>query len=125
MSKEISELEKTLDWLFSRYIRQREVNEHGYVQCFICKDWHHWLSMTNGHFRKRRFLATRWHEVNCECLCAQCNGEDDVKLFAKLLDEKHGPGTAEMLTHISHKNTRFGKIELTEMIEKYDKTVFS
>lgn len=120
MSAEISKLEKLLDFVFSKFIRKRGADSDGYNRCFICKEPFHWLNLTCGHFRKRRFLATRWHEMNCEPLCVQCNNDDDTKLFAKLLDEKHGPGTADHLTYISHKNTRFTKDELIALIEKYD-----
>ena len=63
MKKTISKLKKELDKWFSLYIRLREANEFGMVQCFTCgivrgyKD-----GMQNGHFQSRKHLSTRFDE---------------------------------------------------------------
>jgi hypothetical protein len=112
-----------LDWIFSRFIRQRDADTDGYVKCFTCATYLHWLQITCGHYRKRRFLGTRWTEMNCEPQCMQCNGKDDEKLFGKLLDKKYGAGTAEVLQIASQKLSKFTALELKEKILYYESKV--
>ena len=75
MKKTISKLKKELDKWFSLYIRLRDSNEYGIVQCFTCGKIGHYKKggMQCGHFQSRRHHATRWNEQNCQVQCVKCN----------------------------------------------------
>jgi len=125
--KTISKLKKELDKWFSLYIRLREANEYGMVQCFTCgvvrgyKD-----GMQNGHFQSRKHLATRFSEDgNCEVQCLKCNIFDSGQqyLFSLRLDEKYGEGRAEELEQLARTTLKISRVEYEEQISYYKKLV--
>lgn len=118
-----SDLIKRLDWVFSRWLRKSNADEDGMVVCFTCGHLFHWLSITCGHFRKRRHMATRWNEINCAPQCVECNNKDDEKLFGNLIDERWGLGIAQMLTELSLDETKLSKDELIEKIKEYENKI--
>ena len=83
---------KTLDDLFSIFIRRRHADSEGYVKCFTCGKIAKWKEMQCGHFQSRVKLATRWDEINCQVQCVACNifGEGNKPAFAGNLVEKFG-----------------------------------
>ena len=127
MKKTISKLKKELDKWFSLYIRLRDANEYGMVQCFTCgivrgyKD-----GMQNGHFQSRKHLATRFSEDgNCEVQCVACNmfrGGEQYK-FALALDSKYGEGTAEELQFKSRAISKVSRVGYEEQISYYKNLV--
>ena len=127
MKKTISKLKKELDKWFSLYIRIREANEYGMVQCFTCgvvrgyKD-----GMQNGHFQSRKHLATRFSEDgNCEVQCLKCNIFDSGQqyLFSLRLDEKYGEGRAEELEQLARTTLKISRVEYEEQITYYKNLV--
>ena len=125
--KTISKLKKELDKWFSLYIRLREANEYGMVQCFTCgivrgyKD-----GMQNGHFQSRKHLATRFSEDgNCEVQCLKCNIFDSGQqyLFSLRLDEKYGEGRAEELEQLARTTLKISRVEYEEKISYYKSLV--
>ena len=125
--KTISKLKKELDKWFSLYIRLREANEYGMVQCFTCgvvrgyKD-----GMQNGHFQSRKHLATRFSEDgNCEVQCLKCNIFDSGQqyLFSLRLDEKYGEGRAEELEQLARTTLKISRVEYEEQITYYKNLV--
>jgi len=114
LKKTISKLKKELDKWFSLYIRLREANDYGMVQCFTCgvvrgyKD-----GMQNGHFQSRRHMSTRFDDENCQVQCMKCNmfSQGEQYKFALALDAKYGEGTASELEFLA---TRIKKISRNE-----------
>ena len=126
MKKTISKLKKELDKWFSLYIRLREANEYGMVQCFTCgivrgyKD-----GMQNGHFQSRKHLSTRFDEENCQNQCIKCNIFDSGQqyLFSIRLDEKYGEGTSEELEILARTTFKISRVEYEEQISYYKNLV--
>ena len=126
MKNTISKLKKELDKWFSLYIRLREANEYGMVQCFTCgivrgyKD-----GMQNGHFQSRKHMATRFDEENCQVQCIKCNIFDSGQqyLFSLRLDEKYGAGTSEELEYLARTIHKVSRVEYEEQISYYKKLV--
>ena len=126
MKKTISKLKKELDKWFSLYIRLRDANEYGMVQCFTCgvvrgyKD-----GMQNGHFQSRKHMATRFDEENCQVQCLKCNIFDSGQqyLFSLRLDEKYGEGTAEELEFLARTTLKISRVEYEEQISYYKQLV--
>ena len=126
MKKTISKLKKELDKYFSLYIRLRDANEYGMVQCFTCgvvrgyKD-----GMQNGHFQSRKHMATRFDEENCQVQCIKCNIFDSGQqyLFSLRLDEKYGEGRAEELEHLARTTLKISRAEYEDYISYYKNIV--
>jgi len=124
--KSISKLKKELDTIFSLYIRLRESNEFGMVQCFTCGCVKHYKKgMQNGHFQSRTFLSTRFDEVNCQPQCVGCNmfKQGEQYKFALALDGKYGEGTAQELQYLSKQTVKFTRVDYEEKISYYKEAV--
>ncbi len=100
--------ELTTDWaakadtLFSEWIRRRRADVNGYAVCIMCGLKKHWRQMTNGHFKKRRHLSTRFEDKNCEVLCYDCQRESEEhpimeEKFAAVFVGHYGPEVLEWL----------------------------
>lgn len=113
-----------LDIIFSRYIRLKEANEHGIVQCYTCPDSGHWKHMQCGHFIPRAHMYTRFSEDNCKQQCDQCNrGKDgNLKAFAAYL-ESDKPGSVEILHEQGRIVQHWTRDELKAMIGDYTRKV--
>ena len=126
MKKTISKLKKELDTIFSLYIRLREANEYGMVQCFTCgivrgyKD-----GMQNGHFQSRKHMATRFDEENCQNQCIKCNmfSQGEQYKFSLALDAKYGEGKAEELEFLARTTLKISRAEYEEKISYYKNLV--
>ena len=126
MKKTISKLKKELDTIFSLYIRLREANEYGMVQCFTCgivrgyKD-----GMQNGHFQSRKHMATRFDEENCQNQCIKCNmfSQGEQYKFSLALDAKYGEGKAEELEFLARTTLKISRVEYEEKISYYKNLV--
>ena len=122
MKKTISKLKKELDKWFSLYIRLRDANEYGMVQCFTCgvvrgyKD-----GMQNGHFQSRKHLSTRFDEENCQVQCIKCNmfSQGEQFKFGLNLDAKYGEGTAEELEFLARTTFKISRAEYEYQISYY------
>jgi len=126
-TKTISKLKKDLDTIFSIFIRLREANEYGMVQCFTCgKVAHYKDGMQNGHFQSRKHLATRFSEDgNCEVQCVKCNvySWGEQYKFSIALDVKYGAGRAEELEFLARTTLKISRVEYEEKISYYKSLV--
>lgn len=73
----LSKLKKTLDAIFSKYIRYYyAVKELGNIEngkCYTCDTIQPTKKMQNSHFVPRQCLTTRYHLDNCRIGCYVCN----------------------------------------------------
>lgn len=111
-------------WIhFSRYIRLRDSDEHGFCRCFTCnREPVFWNSgMQAGHFIGRRHWATKYHEQNVHAQCPNCNHFNGGMQFeyALKLDERYGEGKALELRALSQQTVKISEIEIKEMTKKY------
>ena len=123
--KTISKLKKELDKWFSLYIRLREANEYGMVQCFTSGRVYHYKKIHAGHFMSRRHLSTRWCETNVQPQSAADNlfGQGEQFKFGLNLDGKYGEGTAEELQYKSRTTLKISRVEYEEKISYYKSLV--
>ena len=122
MKKTVSKLKKELDKWFSLFIRLREANEYGMVQCFTCgKVAHYKDGMQNGHFQSRKHLSTRFDEENCQVQCVACNmfSQGEQFKFGIHLDAKYGEGTAEYLASVARLQRKVTRADYEEKISYY------
>jgi len=120
--------ENDLDDLFSLWVRQRDANDEGLVQCCTCGKWLPWRRMDCGHFISRREKATRFDEENTGPQCKGCNyyGSGLQFKFSQYLNEKYGEGTAQKMedkSKMTCKRSRFDYEylckELTEKLKAH------
>lgn len=90
-SGSLSKLKKELDTVFSLYIRHK-YSKNGYCQCITCDSILPIKRIQNGHFITRKYLATRWDEMNCRPQCYGCNvrGKGMAQDFEDALVAEYG-----------------------------------
>ena len=121
MKETISKLKKELDKYFSLYIRLRDANEYGMVQCFTSGRVYHYKNIHAGHFMSRKHLSTRWCDTNVQPQSAADNlfGQGEQYKFGLHLDSEYGLGTAEELQIISKQPFKMTRIDYVEKISYY------
>ena len=128
-----SAIVKKLDKIFSIWVRSKDADHTGQVDCYTCgvsKSWKYEIDA--GHFMGRGKYATRWHEEdgdskNVKPQCKKCNGfrSGEQFLFSKHLDEQYGKGTADEIVYLSNQLARFTNDELLKKIEHFTELVKS
>jgi len=112
---------KKLDNIFSKYIRLRDADENGICRCITCGTPHHWKSCDNGHFIKRQYMSTRFHECNCHAQCRECNWLQqgvDAKYEQAILN-KYGETQLLKLKWMKGQVKKWSRFELEQMIKEY------
>lgn len=114
------------DRVFSLYIRHRGA-KYGYNSCFTCGDYLPIEDLQCGHFRARRYMATRWHEFNCWPCCHHCNVElsGNLKIYEEKLRSLYGDDAVDGIYQLSYSYGKIREDELREIIKKYKSIGFS
>lgn len=114
-------LEKKLDKIFSEWTRRKDADEGGTVRCVTCGGLFFWGDVDAGHFIKRQHRATRWHPLNVAPQCRRDNhfmgGRQDD--FANYIIREHGQAVFDELMTLKYQTKKHSRVELEEMIEKY------
>lgn len=100
----VSKLKKTLDKVFSEYVRRKYV-VNGYVACYTCGRTMTWKQIQNGHLVSRYHLSTRFDERNCRPQCVVCNlwRHGMTPVFADNLERELGAGIVAELYALARK----------------------
>jgi hypothetical protein len=121
----VLKLKYKADIEFSKYVRYRDGRYshelQGFeTQCITCKVWKPLKEMQAGHFVTRANTLLRYDEENVNGQCYACNvmRHGDLYEYAKQLDAKYGPGTAEKLHNQRHTTHRLTVAELKIVIER-------
>lgn len=120
-----SKLKKKLDTIFSQYIRLREADSNGNINCFTCGVNKHYKEMHAGHFQSRRHLSTRWDEINVQNQCPKCNlfSQGEQFKFGLYLDSLYGEGTAEHLQIKAQQLNKMTVQDYQDLIDYYGQKV--
>ena len=118
---DIRKQRKRLDSIFSKYIRLRDSDSKGYVNCITCGSRFYYTEVDCGHFITRKEIATRFDERNCNAQCRKCNSflAGNIEVYEKMVDKKWGEGTAEELRSMRNTLVRLSSIEYDELIKEY------
>lgn len=118
-------LEKKLDKVFSRYIRLRDSDSLGYINCITCNKTLTYETAQNCHFISRKHRATRWDEFNCHAGCVGCNVFAGGRLdeYAFQIVDRYGSAVLATLIEAKHSNTQIKRPQLMDMIEVYEKKI--
>lgn len=123
--KSVSSLKRKADQIVSQYIRLRDADSNGYLDCITCGKTLYWKEAHAGHFVSRRVNTLRYEELNISGQCPKCNtyGAGEQYAYAKALDLKFGKGTADSLHKRRFETHKFTIGELETLIEEYKEKV--
>lgn len=119
-------LKDSLDKVFSEYIRLKNANDMGFCRCVTCGKWYHWRKIQNGHYMSRRFMATRYSEMNCHPQCMPCNvmQHGNIPQYRMWLVEHYGEEAVSRLEFAAmNKVVKISDFEYREMLDFYTKLV--
>jgi len=117
----VSSLKKKADKVFSQFVRLRDSDSNGYLDCITCGKNLHYKQAHAGHFVSRRVNVLRYEPLNVNGQCATCNtyNQGEQYAYSKALDMKYGVGTADSLHKRRFETHKFTVGELEELIEEY------
>lgn len=109
---------------FSKFIRQREVDENGMTSCFTCGVPRHFTELHAGHYLPKSIsLALRFDERNVNAQCAGCNTfkHGNLTQYALALKRKYGEAILEELDRDRRlgEGFRISEAGYRELFEKY------
>jgi hypothetical protein len=117
----LSALEKKLDRVFSEYIRRKDADHGGTVDCCTCGKLFYWKEVDAGHFVKRQHRSIRWDERNVHPQCTRCNhfmgGRQDD--YAQFVIKKYGQTVFDELMLLKYQTVKYTRADLMDMIELY------
>ena len=125
MKKTISKLKKELDKWFSLYIRLKDSDDYGMVNCYTSGRSYYYKQIHAGHFMSRRHLATRWCDRNVKPQSAADNlfGQGEQFKFGNQLNSEYGIDTAEKLQIKARQSCKISRSEYEEKISYYKEIV--
>jgi|TARA_R110000796_G_scaffold41855_5_gene103790 hypothetical protein len=119
----VTVLKKKLDTIFSKYIRLKDANALGFVDCYTCGITKQWQKdgMQAGHFMSRKHTITRYDERNVKPQCYTCNCHYYGRQyeFGLALNKEYGEGTSEELLITSRQTQKNNTNDLQDLIELY------
>lgn len=123
-SVSIKKLEKDLVIIHSLYVRLKNANKYGILNCFVCNKPIHYTKAHNSHYIDRLHRATRYLDENCHESCPSCNAiHNENKEPYKQALERWRKGTVEFLEKLKHKTYKFTRNELEQLIIEYKNKV--
>lgn len=115
----ISSLKKKAWKLMSEFIRRRNADWKGEVQCVTCGLVKHWKQLQAGHFIPGRRNSILFDERNIHAQCYGCNvmkQGNTVKYF-RFMQRTYGDTVIEELEHLNTIDKQFQPKELEELIQ--------
>ena len=116
-----SQLVKRLDSVFSQYMRLKDADSNGMVECYTCGAVRHWKEQQAGHFYTRGRHATRWDESNIRVQDYACNiaRSGNYIVFTKKMIAEMGMEAVDELEYKSLNGAKISTPELREKIAYY------
>lgn len=111
-SKLIKEADRVLS-IYIRFVRDKD------KPCITC--WNHCNEYDNWHYQSRRFINTRWSEMNVAKQCCRCNKwlSWEQVVFGRKIDERWWEGTAEALEILARKLSIITDEDILHTIQVY------
>lgn len=109
-----------LDDVVSKYVRIKEANSQGIVECYTCSKKDHWTKMDCGHYISRKNYITRWDIRNLRPQCKKCNQllSGNIAIYEFNLNTET-PGITEDLKLESRQLIKYTRQELKSMLIDY------
>ena len=117
-------LVKSLDIIFSKFIRLRDT-PGGFGRCISCGKIITYSDSDCGHYINRKHMTTRYDEKNCNAQCRSCNRFDEGNLqgYRRGLLKKIGEKETDLLEVKKHGVSTMGVFELGILIKHYKQKV--
>lgn len=117
----LKSLEKKLDAAVSRYVRTKDADEGGTVECVTCRKLMHWKEADCGHWIKRQHRSVRWDLRNLGPQCGRCNRwmGGNMDEFAGHIIRQHGQDAIDELLKLKHQPTKHTRADLEKMIDEF------
>ena len=106
--------------LFSKYIRLKNADKNGYVECVTCGKRDHWKKLQAGHFVDSRSNAVLFEEDLVPPQCVGCNmfkGGNKVAYTLVMLDKGYSAEDITEMVNRKHKAKKITEADYEEMIE--------
>src|SRR4029077_20368323 len=100
-----AQLKKRLDGVCSEYVRRKDADSAGFVQCITCGTSIHWTRAQCSHYISPFHLETRYDSRNVAAACYACNvlRNGNLPNYTLWLTKKYGPWVIQELVDKSHK----------------------
>lgn len=117
-NSERSQLTGLADKYFGEYIRTKS------EYCYTCGQKKEGLQC--GHFMARRYINTRWSEMNCHPQCNDCNvtKHGNLIIYERNLRREYGNEAIDNLKTIARNGNKVTTADIQEVIEKYKGVAF-
>lgn len=118
---------KSLDRVFSQFIRLRDSKPYGfsYCRCISCGRVKPFDEFDCGHFYSRTHMSTRFDEDNCHAECKHCNRfvADHLIGYQENLIRKIGQKKFDALRIKAHSTYKYSPWELELLIKHYKEEI--
>lgn len=107
--------------LFSEYIRRKDADDGGTVECYTCGKLMHWKESQAGHFVAGRGNAVLFNEDCVRVQCQRCNiwlGGNYQLYTLRMLKEIGEKGVNDLLS-LRHKPLKLSRQALEDLISHY------
>ena len=123
----VSLLKEKLWKVFSLYIRRKNADDLGYVECATCLRTYLWTEMQAGHWLGGHHNSVMFNELNVHPQCYYCNItlKSNPQEYWLFMEKKHGRKVMEVLLKKNKELKQFKPYELNEMIEDYSDRLVS
>lgn len=128
MGKKKSPLAKLKEKLWkqiSLYVRLKDADCHGYVQCVTCKTRHHWKEMQAGHFIDGHNNTVMFDLRLIHPQCRRCNlktawglSGNKVAYTVYMMDIGYTKEDIETFERMKMQSKKFDLAELEQMLEE-------
>lgn len=119
-SSERSQLIGYADKYHSAHIRAKG-GDGTWNWCYTCGARVFVLEIQNGHFMARRYLNTRWSDINCHPQCNECNvvKGGNLKIYEQKLRAEYGDKAIDELKRWARSGNKVSSADIQEVIDKY------
>jgi len=124
VKKSKQSLVKSLDKIFSQFIRLRDT-KGGLGRCISCQKVITYKECDCGHYINRKHMTTRFDEKNCNAQCISCNRFDEGNMqgYRRGLIQKIGEYETDLLEVKKHGTSTMGVFELELLIKDYKRKI--
>ena len=116
----LSTLKVRLWRLVSEYVRRKDANSDGLVECVTCGKWSHWKDTHAGHFLpKKKGSAVYFDLRNIHPQCPHCNvwQHGNIHAYYDYMMEWYGQEIIDELKQLARKPLKITRVQYDDMIE--------
>ena len=116
----LSTLKARLWRLVSEYVRRKDANRDGLVECVTCGKWYHWRSAHAGHFvPKKKGSAVYFDLRDIHPQCANCNvwQRGNLHAYYDYMLDTYGQDVIDELKQLGRTSLKITRDEYADRIK--------